>query len=468
MLATIKKMLDEHHVEFVDLRFCDLRGKEHHVTIPTNKADDAFFQHGKVFDGSSIVGWCMINKSDLVLKPDVSTAIIDPFCEIPTMNIRCDIFDPVTKQAYARDPRAVAKRAEVFLKDSGIADVCYFGQEVEFFIFDDVRWDLAMNGCFYELDSNEAAWNSGTTMEEGNMGHRPRVKGGYFPVPPVDSSHDLRSTMCKTLMEVGLLPEVHHHEVATGNQNEITTRYSTLLVKADEMLVFKYVLHNVANSFGKTVTFMPKPMVGDNGSGLHCHQSLATGKKNLFSGDAYAGLSDMALYYIGGIIKHSRALCAFTNPSTNSYKRLVPGFEAPVTMVYSESNRSAGIRIPHVFSEKEKRIEVRFPDALANPYLAFSAMLMAGLDGIKNKIHPGDAVDEDLYHLSPERVKTLPSLCSSLEQALDCLEADHDFLLAGNVFNSDIIKSYIHIKREEVTRLNMTTHPVEFDMYYSD
>lgn len=461
-------MLDEHHVEFVDLRFCDLRGKEHHVTIPTNKADDAFFQHGKVFDGSSIVGWCMINKSDLVLKPDVSTAIIDPFCEIPTMNIRCDIFDPVTKQAYARDPRAVAKRAEVFLKDSGIADVCYFGQEVEFFIFDDVRWDLAMNGCFYELDSNEAAWNSGTTMEEGNMGHRPRVKGGYFPVPPVDSSHDLRSTMCKTLMEVGLLPEVHHHEVATGNQNEITTRYSTLLVKADEMLVFKYVLHNVANSFGKTVTFMPKPMVGDNGSGLHCHQSLATGKKNLFSGDAYAGLSDMALYYIGGIIKHSRALCAFTNPSTNSYKRLVPGFEAPVTMVYSESNRSAGIRIPHVFSEKEKRIEVRFPDALANPYLAFSAMLMAGLDGIKNKIHPGDAVDEDLYHLSPERVKTLPSLCSSLEQALDCLEADHDFLLAGNVFNSDIIKSYIHIKREEVTRLNMTTHPVEFDMYYSD
>ncbi|MEO8964779.1 MAG: type I glutamate--ammonia ligase [Gammaproteobacteria bacterium] len=468
MLATIKKMLDEHHVEFVDLRFCDLRGKEHHVTIPTNKADDAFFQHGKVFDGSSIVGWCIINKSDLVLKPDVSTAIIDPFCEIPTMNIRCDIFDPVTKQAYARDPRAVAKRAEVFLKDSGIADVCYFGQEVEFFIFDDVRWDLAMNGCFYELDSNEAAWNSGTTMEEGNMGHRPRVKGGYFPVPPVDSSHDLRSTMCKTLMEVGLLPEVHHHEVATGNQNEITTRYSTLLVKADEMLVFKYVLHNVANSFGKTVTFMPKPMVGDNGSGLHCHQSLATGKKNLFSGDAYAGLSDMALYYIGGIIKHSRALCAFTNPSTNSYKRLVPGFEAPVTMVYSESNRSAGIRIPHVFSEKEKRIEVRFPDALANPYLAFSAMLMAGLDGIKNKIHPGDAVDEDLYHLSPERVKTLPSLCSSLEQALDCLEADHDFLLAGNVFNSDIIKSYIHIKREEVTRLNMTTHPVEFDMYYSD
>lgn len=461
-------MLDEHHVEFVDLRFCDLRGKEHHVTIPTNKADDAFFQNGKVFDGSSIVGWCMINKSDLVLKPDVSTAIIDPFCEIPTMNIRCDIFDPVTKQAYVRDPRAVAKRAEAFLKDSGIAEVCYFGQEVEFFIFDDVRWDLAMNGCFYELDSNEAAWNSGTMMDEGNMGHRPRVKGGYFPVPPVDSSHDLRSTMCKTLMEVGLLPEVHHHEVATGNQNEITTRYSTLLVKADEMLVFKYVLHNVANSFGKTVTFMPKPMVGDNGSGLHCHQSLATGKKNLFSGDTYAGLSEMALYYIGGIIKHSRALCAFTNPSTNSYKRLVPGFEAPVTMVYSESNRSAGIRIPHVFSEKEKRIEVRFPDALANPYLAFSAMLMAGLDGIKNKIHPGDAVDEDLYHLAPERVKTLPSLCSSLEQALDCLEADHDFLLAGNVFNTDIIKSYIYVKREEVTRLNMTTHPVEFDMYYSD
>lgn len=467
MSAIVKKMLEEYHAEFVDLRFCDLRGKEHHVTIPKSKVDDSLFESGKVFDGSSIAGWSIINKSDLVLKPDASTAILDPFCEVPTINIRCDIFDPVTQQPYLRDPRAVAKRAEAHLKESGIADICYFGQEVEFFIFDDVRWNLSMQGCFYELDSSEADWNTGKCLENGNMGHRPRVKGGYFPVPPVDSSHDLRSTMCQTLMDVGLIPEVHHHEVATANQNEITTRYSTLLVKADEMLVFKYVLHNVAHSFGKTVTFMPKPLVGDNGSGLHCHQSLATKGKNLFAGDAYAGLSELALYYIGGIIKHARALNAFTNPSTNSYKRLVPGFEAPVTMVYSESNRSAGIRIPFVFSEKEKRIEVRFPDALANPYLAFSAMLMAGLDGIKHKIHPGDAVDDDLYHLSPEKVKTLPSLCSSLEQALDALEAEHQFLLAGNVFSHDLIKSYIQLKREEVTRLNMTTHPVEFDMYFS-
>lgn len=467
MPALIKKLLEEHNAEFVDLRFCDLRGKEHHVTIPKTKVDESLFKHGKVFDGSSIAGWCMINKSDLVLKPDTSTAVLDPFCEVATINIRCDIFDPVTQQAYSRDPRAVAKRAEIYLKESGIAETCYFGQEVEFFIFDDVRWDISMNGCFYKIDSAEADWNTGTIMQEGNLGHRPRIKGGYFPVPPVDSSHDLRSTMCQTLMEMGLMPEVHHHEVATGNQNEITTRYNTLLMKADEMLVFKYVLHNVAHSFGKTVTFMPKPLVGDNGSGLHCHQSLASGGKNLFAGNDYAGLSPMALYYIGGIIKHARALNAFTNPATNSYKRLVPGFEAPVTMVYSESNRSAGIRIPFVFSDKEKRIEARFPDALANPYLAFSAMLMAGLDGIKNKIHPGDAVDEDLYHLSPEKVKNLPSLCSSLEQALDALEAEHDFLLAGNVFSEDLIKAYINVKREEVTRINMTTHPVEFDLYFS-
>lgn len=467
MPATIKKMLEEYNAEFVDLRFCDLRGKEHHITIPKSKVDDNLFENGKVFDGSSIAGWCMINKSDLVLKPDITTAVLDPFCEIPTINIRCDVFDPVTKQAYLRDPRAVAKRTEAYLKDSGIAETCYFGQEVEFFIFDDVRWDVSMNRCFSEIDSSEGAWNNGTRMEEGNLGHRPRIKGGYFPVPPVDSSHDLRSTMCQTLKDMGLIPEVHHHEVATANQNEIVTRYNTLLIKADEMLVFKYVLHNVAHSFGKAVTFMPKPLVGDNGSGLHCHQSLASGGKNLFAGDGYAGLSQLALYYIGGIIKHSRALNAFTNPATNSYKRLVPGFEAPVTMVYSESNRSAGIRIPFVFSEKEKRIEVRFPDALANPYLAFSAMLMAGLDGIKNKIHPGEAVDDDLYHLSPEKAKTLPSLCSSLEEALNALEADHDFLLAGNVFSKDIIKAYIDVKREEVTRLNMTTHPVEFDMYFS-
>ena len=467
MSASVKKMIEENNVQFVDLRFTDLRGKEHHVTIPKEKADDHLFKHGKVFDGSSIAGWAVINKSDLVLVPDTSTAVLDPFTEITTLNIRCDVHDPVTKKVYARDPRGVARRAEIYLQESGIADTCNFGQEVEFFIFDDVRWDISMNGCFYEVDSKEASWNSGTLLEEGNMGHRPRVKGGYFPVPPVDSSHDLRSAMCQSLVEMGMVPEVHHHEVATANQNEITTRYNSLLLKADEMLLFKYVIHNIAHAYGKTVTFMPKPLVGDNGSGLHCHQSLSLKNKNLFAGDGYAGLSDLALWYTGGIIKHARALCAFTNPITNSYKRLVPGFEAPVTLVYSESNRSAAIRIPYVFSDKEKRIEVRFPDAAANSYLAFSAMLMAGLDGIANKIHPGDAVDENIYDLSPEKAQALPNLCSSLEQALDCLEANQDFLLKGNVFSKEIIKSYIELKREEVARLNGTTHPVEFDMYYS-
>ncbi len=465
--AKIKKMMQEQTIEFVDLRFTDLRGTEHHVTLPANKIDDNFFKYGKVFDGSSISGWCQINKSDLVLMPDAETAVVDIFCESPTLNLRCDVMDPVTKKPYARDPRGVAKRAEEYLKSTGIADTSYFGQEVEFFIFDDVRWKMDMNGCFYHIDSNEAAWNTGLVQEEGNMGHRPRVKGGYFPVPPIDSSHDLRSHMCKTLMAMGLMPEVHHHEVATSNQNEIVTRYNTLLFKADEMQVFKYVIRNTAHSFGKTVTFMPKPIVGDNGSGLHCHQSLAMAKKNLFAGDKYAGLSDIALYYIGGIFKHGRALNALTNPTTNSYKRLVPGFEAPVTLVYSESNRSAAIRIPCVFTDKEKRIEVRFPDPLANPYLAFSAMLMAGIDGIKNKIHPGDAVDEDLYHISHEKAEKLPHLCGSLEQALMALEADHEFLLAGGVFTPEILKAYMEIKREEVTRLNMSTHPVEFDMYYS-
>jgi glutamine synthetase len=467
MSAAIQKLIEKHNIEFVDLRFTDLRGKEHHVTIPVSKADAGFFKHGKVFDGSSIAGWSIINKSDLVLIPDESSTFVDPFCEVSTLNVRCDVMDPVTGKQYLRDPRGVAKRAEEYLKSTGLADVCYFGQEVEFFIFDDVRWNIGMNGCSYLVDSREASWNTNTIFPEGNMGHRPRIKGGYFPVPPVDSSHDLRTAMCQTLMAVGLVPEVHHHEVATGNQNEITTRYSSLLVKADEMLIFKYVLHNLAHAYGKTVTFMPKPLVGDNGSGLHCHQSLGKAGKNLFAGDIYAGMSQMAVHYIGGIIKHSRALCALTNPTTNSYKRLVPGFEAPVTMVYSESNRSAAIRIPHVFSEKEVRIEARFPDAMANSYLAFSAMLMAGLDGIKNKIHPGDPVDENLYDLDPVKASKLPKLCSSLDQALDCLEADHQFLLEGNVFSEDIIKSYIQIKREEVELINKITHPAELDLYYS-
>lgn len=466
-LERMKKIIQEYEVEYVDLRFCDLRGKEHHVTLPKSKIDENFFKLGKAFDGSSLCGWRSINKSDLLLMPDIDTLVMDPFTEVPTLNLRCDVYDPMTQKPYTRDPRAVTRRAEAYLAKSGIAEVCHFGQEVEFFIFDDVRWDIKMNGCFYQVDSSEASWNSGKALEQGNMGHRPRIKGGYFPVPPVDSSHDLRSAMCTALQIMGLVPEVHHHEVATCGQNEITTRFSTLLHKADEMLVFKYAIQNIAHMHGKTVTFMPKPLVGDNGSGLHCHQSLATKGKNLFAGKEYAGLSEMALHYLGGIIKHARALNAFTNPSTNSYKRLVPGFEAPVTMVYSEGNRSAGIRIPHVFSEKEKRIEARFPDAMANPYLAFTAMLMAGLDGIKNKIDPGKPVEEDLYHLPTETVKTFPSLCSSLGQALDALEQDHAFLLEGGVFTQEIIDAYIEIKREEVTRLNMTTHPVEFDMYYS-
>jgi glutamine synthetase len=467
MPATIKKMIEERNIQFVDLRFTDLKGKEHHVTIPKNKVDEGFLRGGKVFDGSSIQGWSKINKSDLTLRPDLTTAVVDPFTEIPTLNLRCDVMDPETLQPYARDPRAVAQRAEEYLKATGIADVCYFGQEVEFFIFDDVRWNIGMQGSFYEVDSKEGAWNSGTRFEEGNMGHRPRIKGGYFPVPPVDSSHDLRSAMCQTLFEMGLTPEVHHHEVATSNQNEIVTRYSSLLVKADEMQVFKYVLHNVAHLYGKTVTFMPKPLLGDNGSGLHCHQSLAKAGKNLFAGTTYAGLSDMALYYIGGILKHARALNALTNPSTNSYKRLVPGFEAPVTLVYSEGNRSAAIRIPHVFSEKERRIEVRFPDAMANAYLAFPAMLMAGLDGIQNKIHPGEAIDVNLYDLSPEKSRSLPRLCASLEESLNELAANHDFLLAGGVFTKELLDAYIEVKREEIERVNMAPHPVEFDLYYS-
>lgn len=462
-----KQLLTEHDIEFVDLRFTDLRGKEHHVTLPVDKINDGFFEYGKAFDGSSLAGWQAINESDLVLMPDFSTAVVDIFCEIPTAILRCDVYDPRLKRPYILDPRGVAERAERYLHKTGIADVCYFGQEVEFFVFDDVRWDLKPNGSFYHVDAHEASWNTGKEIETGNLAHRPRLKGGYFPVPPVDSLHDLRSEMCVALKRMGLVPEVHHHEVASGGQNEITTRFSTLLHKADEMQIFKYTIQNVALMQGKTATFMPKPIVGDNGTGFHCHQSLGKNGKNLFAGKDYAGLSQLALYYIGGIIKHARALNAFTNPSTNSYKRLVPGFEAPVTMVYSEGNRSAGIRIPFVFTEKEKRIEVRFPDGMANPYLAFAAMLMAGLDGIKNKIHPGDPMDVDLYHLPPEKAKKLPKLCSSLEQALDALEKDHAFLLEGDVFNQEIIDSYIALKREEVTQYNMTTHPIEFDMYYS-
>lgn len=466
-IKTLFELIKEKEIKFIDLRFSDLRSKEHHVTIPAARANEALFIDGKAFDGSSIEGWASIDKSDMLLKPILDSVLLDPFFQDNTLIVRCDVYDPQTLLPYARDPRGVALRAEEHLKKTGIADVAYMGHEVEFFIFDDVRWTLEMHKASYSIDSDEGAWNSNKKMDYGNMGYRPAVKGGYFPVPPMDSSHDLRSEMCLMLEKMGLVPEVHHHEVATANQNEITTRYSTLTKKCDEAQTFKYCIRNVALLHGKTVTFMPKPLVGDNGSAMHTHQSLAKDGKNLFFGDAYAGLSEMALYYIGGILKHAKALNALTNPATNSYKRLVPGYEAPVKLAYSASNRSAAIRIPFVSHAVEKRIEVRFPDPLANPYLAFSAMLMAGLDGIKNKIHPGEAMDKDLYHLPKEEANKVPDMCGSLREAIDALKADQAFLLEGGVFTPELLAAYIELKEQEITRLNMTVHPVEFELYYA-
>lgn len=463
----VLNLIKKNEIRYVDLRFTDTLGKEQHVSLPQHVLDGEMFESGKMFDGSSIKGWQGIHESDLTLMPDATTAVLDPFCEEPTLNLRCDVVDPNTMQGYERDPRSVARRAEAYLKSTGIADTCYFGPEPEFFIFDDVRWKIDMSGASYSVDSDEAAWNSDKMMDGGNVGHRPGVKGGYFPVPPVDSSQDIRSAMSTTMEQMGLVVEAHHHEVATSNQNEIATQFNTLLRKADEIQILKYVVHNVAHAYGKSATFMPKPVVGDNGTGMHCHQSLAKDGENIFAGDKYAGLSDEALFYIGGIIKHARALNAFTNPATNSYKRLVPGFEAPVLLAYSARNRSAAIRIPHVSSSKARRIEVRFPDAVANPYLAFAAMMMAGLDGIKNKIHPGDPMEKDLYDLPPEELIDIPTICSSLEQSMECLGADMEFLLHGDVFTRDLINSYIELKKEEVTRIRMITHPAEFDMYYS-
>ena len=393
----ILAMLESCEAKFVDLRFTDTRGKEQHITIHASCVDDEFIEHGKMFDGSSIRGWQEIHQSDLALMPDLSTAVLDPFYQDQTVVIRCNVRDPSTGQNYDRCPRTLAQRAEAYLKSSGIADTAFFGPEPEFFIFDDVRWQTHINKTFFEINAEEGYWNSGIKMDGGNIGHRPAIKGGYFPVPPVDSSQDIRSNICTLLESYGMQIEAHHHEVATANQCEVATRYNTLTQKADEMQILKYVVHNVAHNHGKTATFMPKPLVGDNGSGMHCHQSLMKNGVNLFAGEEYAGLSKMALYYIGGIIHHARALNVFTNPGVNSYKRLVPGFEAPVLLAYSARNRSAAIRIPYVGNEKGKRIEVRFPDPLANPYLAFSAMLLAGLDGIEKKIHPGDAIDKDLY-----------------------------------------------------------------------
>ncbi|WP_320821051.1 glutamate--ammonia ligase [Thalassolituus sp.] len=460
-------LIKENDVRWVDLRFTDFKGKEQHVTIPASYVNEEFFETGQMFDGSSIAGWKGINESDMILMPDDDTSFLDPFTEDATLVLRCNIVEPSTMQGYERDPRSVALRAEQFLASTGLGDTAFFGPEPEFFMFDDVRWGADMSGSFCKINSDEAAWNTAAVMEGGNLGHRPRVKGGYFPVQPVDSHHDIRAAMCNTMMAIGLDVEVHHHEVANAGQNEIGVRFNTLVKKADEVQMYKYVVHNVAAAYGKTATFMPKPIVGDNGSGMHVHQSFWKDGVNQFAGDLYAGLSETALFYIGGIIKHAKSLNAFTNPGTNSYKRLVPGFEAPVMLAYSARNRSASIRIPYVASPKGKRIEARFPDPIANPYLAFAAMLMAGIDGVKNKIHPGDAADKDLYDLEPEEAAKIPQVCGSLREAMDSLKADHAYLLEGGVFTADMIDAYIGLKMEEVYRVEQTTHPVEFDLYYS-
>ncbi|MFI2812046.1 MULTISPECIES: glutamate--ammonia ligase [Microbulbifer] len=467
MSANTLGLIKESEAKWVDLRFTDSKGKEQHVSLPTSEVDGEFFEEGKMFDGSSIAGWKGINESDMILMPDDEASFLDPFTDEPTVIVRCNIVEPSTGQGYERDPRSIALRAEEYLKSTGLGDTALFGPEPEFFVFDDITWGAEMGGAFYKINSEEAAWSSSMPHPEGNIGHRPGVKGGYFPVPPVDSLHDVRAAMCSAMEQMGLHVEVHHHEVGTAGQCEIGVGANTLTKKADEVQILKYAVHNVAHAYGKTATFMPKPLVGDNGSGMHIHMSFSKDGVNQFAGDGYSGLSETALYYIGGVIKHARAINAFANASTNSYKRLVPGFEAPVILAYSARNRSASIRIPYVASPKGKRIEARFPDPTANPYLVFAAMLMAGLDGIKNKIHPGDPADKDLYDLPAEEVAEYPTVASSLEMALDALDADRAFLTEGGVFSDDAIDAYIELKREEVERLNMTTHPVEFDMYYS-
>ncbi|MBP9219186.1 MAG: type I glutamate--ammonia ligase [Sterolibacterium sp.] len=461
------KTIKEQDVKFVDFRFTDIRGKEHHVGVPARVVDEDKFEEGHAFDGSSIAGWKGIQASDMQLMPDASTAYIDPFMDETTLVISCDVVEPSDGKGYDRDPRSIARRAEAYLKSSGLGDTAYFGPEPEFFIFDSVEWKVDMSGASCKIFSEEAAWSTGDKFDGGNSGHRPTVKGGYFPVPPVDSLNDIRAAMCLALEACGVPVEVHHHEVANAGQCEIGTVFNTLVRRADQTQVLKYIVHNVAHNYGKTATFMPKPIVGDNGSGMHVHQSIWKDGKNLFAGNGYAGLSEFALYYIGGIIKHARALNAITNPGTNSYKRLVPGFEAPVKLAYSARNRSASIRIPHVQSDKARRIETRFPDPTSNPYLCFAALMMAGLDGVQNKIHPGDPADKNLYDLPPEEDAKIPTVCSSLDQALEYLDRDREFLTRGGVFSNDFIDAFIDLKMEEVQRFRMTTHPIEFDMYYS-
>ncbi len=466
MPKAVLDLIKKHNVKYVDLRFTDPRGKLQHLTQHLGTLDEDAFKTGVMFDGSSIAGWRAINESDMALIPDAGTAVIDPFYAEPTLTLFCDVYEPVSGKPYNRCPRSIAKKAEKYLRSTGIGDTAYFGPEAEFFVFDDVRFSVDSHHTFFKLDSSEAPQNTGREYADGNLGHRPRVKGGYFPVNPVDSAQDLRTEMMVILQQMGVEVEKHHHEVATA-QHELGIKYAPLVHSADNTQLYKYVVHNVAHTYGKTATFMPKPMLGDNGSGMHTHQSLWKGSKPLFAGKKYAGLSDAALYYIGGIIKHARALNALTNPTTNSYKRLVPGYEAPVLLAYSARNRSASCRIPHCSGPNGKRVEIRFPDPCANPYLAFAGMLMAGLDGIKNKIHPGDAMDKDLYHLPPRELAKIPTVCNSLTQAIKNLNNDRAFLLRGGVFTDDMIDSYLDLKREEYDRVRMTPHPVEYDMYYS-
>jgi len=465
--ADVLKFIKEKEVKFVDLRFTDTRGKEQHVSVPAKQFDMSKFEDGHAFDGSSIAGWKGIQASDMLLMPEADTARLDPFTDEAVLNITCDVLEPADGKGYDRDPRTIAKRAEAYLKSTGLGDTAYFGPEPEFFIFDGVQWNVDMSGCFVKITSEEAPWSSGLDFDGGNMAHRAPIKGGYFPVPPADTLQDIRNAMCLALEQQGVEVEVHHHEVAAPGQCEIGTKFGSLVKRADWTQILKYTVWMVAASYGKTATFMPKPVVGDNGSGMHVHQSVWKDGQNLFAGNGYAGLSDFALYYIGGIIKHARALNAITNPGTNSYKRLVPHFEAPINLAYSAKNRSASCRIPYVSSPKARRVEVRFPDPTANSYLAFAAMLMAGLDGVQNKIHPGDATDKNLYDLPPEEAKNVPTVCHSLDMALECLENDHEFLMRGGVFSKDMLEAYIALKMDEVQRFRTTTHPVEFDMYYS-
>lgn len=466
MSNTILKKLHDEDIKYVDLRFTDPRGKLHHVTFDRSEVNEDFFEDGVMFDGSSIAGWKAINESDMILKPDPSAMYMDPFYQQPTMILLCDILEPGTGEAYNRDPRTTAKKAEAFLSSTGIGDTAYLGPEAEFFVFDDVRYTTGQAETSYSIDSEEMPQNSGRQYEGGNMGHRPGPKGGYFPVNPVDTCQDMRSEMLSVMEELGLKPEKHHHEVAPA-QHELGMKFDTLTTMADRMQMYKYTVKMVAHAYGKTATFMPKPMWGDNGSGMHVHQSIWKNGNPVFAGDQYADLSETCLHYIGGIIKHAKAINAFANASTNSYKRLVPGFEAPVLLAYSARNRSASIRIPWVTSPKAKRLETRFPDPAGNAYLTFSALLMAGLDGIENRIHPGDPMDKDLYDLPPQELKGIPTVCRSLREALEALDADRDFLKKGGVMDDDQIDSYIDLKMEEVLRYDMHPHPVEFDMYYS-